>query len=183
VRALTKAFQEYGEDIKEFQWLVFKSEQGQKEFPYEKKYDPFIQMGWMKKQGESVIIEDGGYLIDKVMDTQRVEQRVIPKFGKGGRPSDLFELVKATFVLPTDIHVNETYQYQLSNLVKKFGEGVVRSVCVWYTENKDQLDSKYSALQYRQAMSHAMFDVLVKWMNNGIDRPVKQEVNYRDRVC
>ena len=67
MRSINRAFEEYGEDIKEFQWLAYKYDvTGETEFPYNSQLQPFVSMGWLHKVGDKVsLVKDGEVLLDK----------------------------------------------------------------------------------------------------------------------
>jgi hypothetical protein len=182
MRALYKAFKEYGAEIKEFQWLAFVYDTTkQTEFPFEEKLDPFVQMGWLHRTGDTVHIEkDGEVLLDKIygMFEKKPEP---PRVTRKRRPDEVKEYLLEILEKPADIHINRKYEYQLKSLVEKFGASLVISVATWYNESRDLLSREYQNLRYEQFMHHGMFQALQKWMTDGVY--VKQETDFRNRVC
>jgi hypothetical protein len=186
VRALNLAFKEYGEQIKEFQWLVFLSEKtGQTEFPFSEELFPFIDMGWLKKTGNTVSIKDEeSFYIEKILNIVEIKPRAEkrPRLRTPTKLDEVQDYLMQILVLPADIHINKKYYFQLSSLCEKFSNTLVMSVASWYDMNRSLLPKEYKELRYEQFMHHGMFKALQKWMTDGV-KPVDEEIDFRNRVC
>jgi len=187
VRSLNKAFKEYGEQIKEFQWLIYVNEKtGQTEFPFANELDPFVQMGWLKRSGSVVNLKDGeDFLIDKIMEITEIKPRVEkrPRLRTPTKIDDVQDYLKRVLTLPADININKKYYFQLSSLCEKFSSPLVLSVASWYDMNRSLLPKDYKDLRYEQFMHHGMFQALQKWMTDGVQEVVEEEIDFRNRVC
>lgn len=183
MRSVNIAFQKYGEDIKEFQWLMFLYEKtGKVEFPCLPELAPFFSMGWLRKVGGnySLTNESGGLLIDQVLEVTEYVKPEMSKTKKGFTDSTQMYLMQI-FTLPADFHIGDKYKILLSNLVKKFTKDKVVEVATWYSENKEKLPKEYRKLMYNQFMVHSIFDAISKYMVQGVPE-VKEEIDYRYRV-
>lgn len=185
LRSLNKAFQEYGQDVKEFQWLIYLNERtGDEEFPYEKSLDPFIQMAWLTRVENRVRLKIGDeFLIDKVYGEVEAPKKPAKTLRRPiGVINQIRESVLEVVEIPADFHINPKYKYQLTNLVDRFGANEVMGTAIWYGENKDQLEKRYQKLSYPQFMHYGMFQALQTWMDEGIPQKPEQEIDYLNRV-
>lgn len=188
MRALNKAFMEYGKDIKEFQWLIYLHERtGESSFPYTSELEPFVSMGWLKRVGDACLLkDDDGFFIDKVMDMCEVKPRAEkrPRLRHPQKYDEAAAYIKQVFELPVDIHINKKYNFQLIGLCEKFSTALVMSVASWYDMNRGLLPKEYQKLRYEQFMHHGFFQALHKWMTEGVPQEHQsQEVDFRNRVC
>jgi hypothetical protein len=187
MRSLNKAFKEYGEQIKEFQWLIYLNDKtGDVEFPLTPELDPFIQMGWLKPIGDRVLIKDeDGFFIDKIMDMVEIKPRVEkrPRIRNPTKLDDVQDYLKKILTLPADIHINKKYYFQISALCEKFSSPLVLSVASWYDMNRSLLPKEYQNIRYEQFVHHGMFNALQKWMTDGVPAAIDEEIDFRNRVC
>lgn len=188
MRALNKAFAEYGEDIKEFQWLVYLNERtGKDGFAFTPELDPFVSMGWLRKKGDLCYLKEGDeFYIEQVMEVCEIKPRAEkrPRLRHPTKYDEAAEYVKSVFTLPADIHINKKYTFQLTGLCEKFSIGLVISVASWYDMNRGLLPKEYQDLKYEQFMHHGMFQALHKWMTDGVPKTQdSDEVDFRNRVC
>lgn len=181
MRSINRAFEEYGEDIKEFQWLAYKYDvTGETEFPYTPELQPFVSMGWLHKVGDKVnLVKDGEILLDKAYHVPE-RPKIKPRKQTPRKTDEVKEYLMSILKLPPDFEINAKYQYQLSGLVEKFGAALIISVAEWYDTSRELLPREYQDLRYQQFMSHGMFQALRKWMIDGIEQP---KADFRNRVC
>lgn len=181
MRSLHRAFREYGEDIKEFQWLAYKyNVTGETTYPYSPELTPFINMGWLVRDGDVVSLEkDGKILLDELYE---IPEKPVAKPRKRytQQPDEVKEFLMEILVLPADFHINMKYTYQLSSLVGKFGGPLVLAVADWYNASRHELAREYQELRYEQFMSHGLFKALHQWMVEGVP---KVNDDFRNRVC
>lgn len=186
MKSLHLAFKEYGEDIKEYQWLIYlNGKTGQTEFKYHAGLEPFVAMGWLKKIGDKVTLGDeDGVFLDKIYESLEPKPIKRPRAVTREKDESVKEYIMEVFELPADFHINAKYRYQLQGLCSKFGKTLVLSVAAWYHSSKDQLPKGYQSLSYQQFMSHGVFEALNKWMTDGIPAVRDSgEVDFRNRVC
>jgi hypothetical protein len=185
MRCVNVAFQQYGEQIKEFQWLMFLYEKtGKTEFSCLPELAPFFSMGWLRKvDGNYSLVNEGGQLlIEVVLEVTEYVKPEMPKTVKDFSDSTQVYLMKI-FTLPADFHIDKKYSSMLSGLIKKFTKQKVIEVATWYDENREKLPKAYRNLLYNQFMAHSIFDAISKWMTQGLPEVKSDEIDYRDRVC
>ena len=191
---IDKIWDKYGEDIKEFQWLLFLHEKtGKTVFPYNKNLDPFISMDWAKRKGEEVDLGSPLYVGElfsepnKGLQTKPLEAEGKPK----SEYWSLREHLSKILVLPSDFHVNPAYHAMLCKITKKYGHGFVRHLASWYDMNRDQFPNPYRKFRFNQFCTDSVFTMIKTYEENGFPKPKefpKQEIaakqdNYGDRVC
>jgi hypothetical protein len=192
---IDKIWDMYGEDIKEFQWLLFiHKKTGKTVFPYNKNLDPFVSMGWVKRQGDEVDLGSPLYIGELFPDTKKGLQtkqlEVVGEKAKSEYWSLRKELAKV-LELPADFHVNPAYHNMLAHLSKKYSPGFVRHLVSWYDTNREKFPKQYQRLRFNQFCSEAVFLMIKTYEENGFPKPKespKQEIaanrdNYGDRVC
>lgn len=186
MKSLHLAYKEYGEDIKEFQWLIFLfNKTGRTEYPYHSKLDPFISMGWLTRVGDLVSLgSENSLLIDQVYEIIESKPIVRPRMVTRQKDTQVRDYLSQVFKLPADFGINSKYAWQLGGLCSKFGKTLVMAVAAWYDSNRDQLPKQYRELRYEQFMHHGLFQALNTWMTDGVPAMKdNEELDFRNRVC
>lgn len=193
---IDKIWEKYGEDIKEFHWLLFLHEKtGKTLFPYNKNLDPFISMGWANRKGEEVDLGSPLYVGELFSEPKRGLQTKSIDSAVDKPKSEYWSLrayLAKTLEVPADFHINPVYHNMLATLARKYSPGFVRHLASWYDINRDKFPKQYQRLRFNQFCTDSVFTMIKTYEENGFPKPkefpkqeiaAKQENNYGDRVC